>query len=86
MARLSLPAARLALSISARGVNAEVILTYAVGVKMTRLGVDGGLVAAEDADPGAGSGDQSTGPSRRADSGDCTAARLFAEYGKAVSG
>jgi transposase len=52
---------------------------------MTHLGEDGGFWAAENADPGAGSGDQSACPSRGADSGHCAAAWLFAQYGEALS-
>jgi hypothetical protein len=42
-------------------VSAGVILTHFVEVKLTHLGEDGGLLAAEDAYPGAGSGNQSDG-------------------------
>ena len=60
------------------GVSAGVILIHFVGVKMTHLGEDGGFLAADDADPGAGSGDQGIRPSRRGNSGDRKAAWLFA--------
>jgi hypothetical protein len=59
-------------------VSAGVILIHFVGVKMTHLGEDGGFLAADDADPGAGSGDQGIRPSRRGNSGDRKAAWLFA--------
>jgi hypothetical protein len=55
-------------------VSAGVILTHVVGVKMTHLGEDGGILAADDADPEAGSGDQGTCPSRCGDTGNRKAA------------
>ena len=51
-------------------VSAGVILTHFVEVKLTHLGEDGGLLAAENAYPGAGSGNQSDGPAGHEDSRD----------------
>jgi ATP-dependent DNA ligase len=59
-------------------VSGGVILIHCVGVKLTHLGDDGGLLAAEDTYPGAGSGDQSHGPAGHGNSGDSTGARLLA--------
>ncbi len=65
-------------------VSAGAILTHVVGVKVTHLGEDGGFLAADDADSGAGSGDQGARPSRRCNPGDREAAGLLAEHGKAL--
>lgn len=65
-------------------VSADAKLTHCAEVKRTHLGEDGGLLAA-DVDPGAGSGDQGTGPTRGEHSRDRSADGLFTQHGAAVS-
>ncbi|QGB08030.1 hypothetical protein [Bordetella holmesii] len=66
-------------------VSADVILTHRVGVNLTHLGDDGGLLAADNVDSGASSGDQGNGASRRQHSGDGQAAGLLTQHDQAVS-
>lgn len=70
-------------------VSADVKLTRFVGVKVTHRREDQGLLAAIDADPGAGSGDQGAGPSGGGDQGDRAAPEnpewLIDQLGRAFS-
>ncbi|AHV93305.1 putative transposase [Bordetella holmesii ATCC 51541] len=68
-----------------QGVSADVILTHRVGVNLTHLGDDGGLLAADNVDSGASSGDQGNGASWRQHSGDGQAAGLLTQHDQAVS-
>jgi len=63
--------------IGPESVSAGVILTHCVEVKLTHLGEDRGFSAAEDANPGASSGDQSDGPARHRCAADRARARMF---------
>src|SRR3954465_109348 len=67
------------------GVSAAVILTHFVGVNLTHLGEDGGLLAAADVDSGASSGNQGLKTKRGGVTGDRTRARMLGHDGQAIS-
>src|SRR6266478_5803767 len=66
-------------------VNAGVILSLPVEVKVDHLSEDGGFGTAADVDSGASRGDTGFEAARHGDSGDCTRARVVAGDGAAIS-